>query len=333
MHPAFPATYSTLCPAALAELISEKYAIENVQCKLLVRGVGDTYLAEAAESRFILRVYRSTHRNLQQIKEETELLLVLKQAGISVSYPIADESGRIIRELEAAEGIRYAVLFSYAPGQTVKALNPQQLYNFGYEMARFHKVSEGMGTDSRWHFDTATTLSRPLELLKTVLADEPETYNWLLKVAKKAAEKLSNADTNAFAKGYCHFDFLPKNVHFEGDAVTFFDFDFMGDGWLVNDIMSFWQHLALDAYTGRTTPEAARNDYSTFLEGYRTVRTISEAELGMVPYLTPGFWLFYMGFHTTHDQFFAFSQPAQVKVFASFLRYVVNAYWNNEDKV
>ncbi|SFD89165.1 Ser/Thr protein kinase RdoA involved in Cpx stress response, MazF antagonist [Chitinophaga sp. CF118] len=329
MKPVFPAIYSTLCPIALSSLVSEKYEIRNVQCKFLVRGVGDTYLVESSEDRFILRVYRSSHRSLPHIKEEVELLLALKLVDVSVSYPIPDISGQVIQKLEAVEGERHAVLFSYAPGHTVRVLNENQLRVFGREMARFHNVSSAIKLgEERWNFDLETTLFSPLKMLKPAFAEDPEGYAWLQHTAKQVEEKLSVLNTSGFSKGYCHFDFLPKNFHFEGDSVTFFDFDFMGYGWLVNDIMSFWQHLTLDVYTGRMTQKAANDAYTIFLDGYRECRSVSEQELAVVPYLSLGFWLFYMGFHTTHDQFYAFIQPSHLKVITGLLRHMVETYWN-----
>ena len=334
MKTPFPATYSTLCPIALSSLVSEKYESGNVQCKFLTRGVGDTYLVESSEGRFILRVYRSSHRSLPQIKEEMELLLALKQANISVSYPIPDVSGEAIQKLEAVEGERHAVLFSYAPGHSLRILNENQLRIFGHEMARFHNVSSTVRLGKeRWNFDLETTLFRPLEMLKPAFAEDPEEHAWLRQTAKQIEKKLSQLNTSAFSKGYCHFDFLPKNFHFTDDSVTFFDFDFMGYGCLVNDIMTFWQHLSLDVYTGRMTQKAANDAYMIFLDGYREHRSISEQELAVIPYLSLGFWLFYMGFHTTHDQFYVFIQPSQLKWYTGFLKHIVATYWDKEDEI
>ncbi len=78
-------------------------------------GVGDTYLVETADDRFILRVYRSSHRNLPQIKMEIALLLALQQAGVPASYPVRDRSGEVVQALTAVEGQRYAVLFTRMP--------------------------------------------------------------------------------------------------------------------------------------------------------------------------------------------------------------------------
>jgi len=329
MKPVFPASYSTLSPSALASLMAEKYGFENIQCQLLVIGVGDTYLVELPGVRFILRVYRRSHRNRSQIKTELELLLALKQAGIPVSYPIHDLSGELIQALEAVEGERHAVLFTYAPGSVVRILNEKQLRILGTQMARFHNVSATLKLDNnRWNFDFETTLFRPLDILKPFFAENLEDYAWLENKAGLATKKIEQINPSGFSMGYCQFDFLPKNFHFEGDSITFFDFDFMGYGWLVNDLVTFWQHLNLDVYAGRMLQKDADAAYATLIAAYREQRHLSDQELLAAPYLTLGFWLFYMSFHTTHDQFRVHTQPSQLKVYIGFLRKLVADHWD-----
>lgn len=329
MKPIFPAIYSTLSPAALELYITEKYSLENVQCRFITRGVGDTYVAENAVQKYVLRVYRSTHRTLSQIEAEIALLTALKDADVSVSYPIADVTGNIIQALDAPEGTRYAVLFTYAPGNAVAVLNKVQLTNLGVEMAKFHNVSSTITlNNSRWQFSAYTKLINPLKMLKEAFGPCPEEFAWLQQIAEKVQKYFDGVDTSAFSRGYCHFDFLPKNFHFDAnDNITLFDFDFFGEGWLVNDIMSFWVHLFMDVYFGRMTQQAADDAYAIFIQGYRTARAVSDEELATVPYLSIGFWLFYMGFHTTHEQFYPFIQPAQLKLRTRLLKQTVEKHW------
>ncbi|WP_170137820.1 phosphotransferase enzyme family protein [Chitinophaga dinghuensis] len=329
MKTVFPATYSTLAPTALASLIEKKYDLHNVCCKLLVRGVGDTYLLEMPNDKFILRAYRSSHRSMLQIQAEVALLLALQQAQVRISYPIADTSGDFIQRLDAVEGDRFVVVFSYAPGQVERIMSTAQLRALGLEMARLHNVAARVQlNNSRWNFDLETTFFKPLEMLAPVFASDMETYTWLQEKAMQAAERLSPQNTAGFSSGYCHFDFLPKNFHFENDSVTLFDFDFMGYGWLVNDIMTFWQHLQLDVHLGkRLTQEEADEAFSTFLNAYREIRPVSEAELAAIPYLSLGFWLFYKGFHTTHDQFHFFNEPAYFKPILLYLKTLIDTHW------
>jgi Ser/Thr protein kinase RdoA (MazF antagonist) len=346
MESIFPASYSTLLPSALADLVSRKYGWAAVRCEFLVRGVGDTYLIESGDNRYILRVYRSSHRNRVQIGAEVHLLLALQRAEVPVSFPIPDHTGEYIQAIHAAEGQRYAVLFSYAAGRSVAILSEAQLSQLGRQMARFHQISAGLklpgdqgssaasgspaapgSSASRWTFDLQTTLFGPLARLKPYFVEDPAGYAWFEQAVETVVMKLSQLDVSTFSTGYCHFDFLPKNFHFDGDAVTFFDFDFMGRGWLVNDIMTFWQNMTVDVRFGRMTSEAADHAYAHFLAAYRTIRSISEEELEAVPYLTLGFWLFYSDFHTTHDAFYGFVQPGHLKIRVRFIQQLMQKYW------
>lgn len=294
-----------------------------------MRGVGDTYLVTTPGNKYILRVYRSSHRNLRQIQTEANLLLKLYGEAVPVSYPVTDKAGEVIQSIKAIEGIRYAILFTYAHGTVARQLSQGQLNVLGTQMARMHQVSAGIKPDgSRWDFNFDTTINQPLEMIRPNFADIADDYQWLQEAGDRAVKVLTGLSSSGFTSGYCHFDFLPKNFHFDGDAITFFDFDFMGYGWLVNDIATFHQHLCLDMYTGRCTREAADEAYTTFLAAYQQVRPLTGQEKAAVPYLGLGFWLFYMGFHTTHDQFFTFTQSAHLKGIVNYLRNFVARHWD-----
>jgi Ser/Thr protein kinase RdoA (MazF antagonist) len=110
-------------------------------------------------------------------------------------------------------------------------------------------------------------------------------------------EKLSGFDTAAFSYGYCQYDFLPKNFHFDAqNQLTFFDFDFAGKGFLANDIMVYWAHHALNGYLGRCSSAVASHSFATFLSAYQQVRPVSDEEVQAIPYLNIGWWIFYLGF-------------------------------------
>lgn len=325
----FPASYSTADTGALAALVANAYALEVTGCRFLTRGVGDTYLIETVEERYILRVYRHTHRSLPQIEVEMALLLALQQAAIPVSFPIKDISGNPIQAVQAIEGLRHAVLFSWAPGEPARTLSEKQLHILGHQVARFHNVSSTIAPNGdRWTFDFDSTLLAPLRMLKPFFKDNREDYEWLEQSANNVIARFDQLDTSKFSMGYCHFDFLPKNFHFDGDAITFFDFDFMGYGWLAYDLVGFWQHLQLDVYAGRMTRDAADVAFAILIAAYRQERPFSDQELAAMPWLTLGFWLFYMSFHTTHDQFYPFAQPLHRTAYLGFLRHLTATYWN-----
>lgn len=323
----FPTIYSTLDPQALAALVTTRYGLPDASGQLLVRGVGDTYLIQSAGQRFILRVYRGSHRSLSQINAEIEMLAALKKASVPVSYPLADRQGNYIQQLQAAEGIRPAVLFTYAPGMTVNKLNDAQLKNLGRAMAAFHNVSASVKLKAeRWEYNLTTIFDEPLQRLQPAFLSIPAEYDWWLNAADQAKSALTQLPLSDFSIGYCQYDFLPKNFHFEGDAITLFDFDFLGHGWLVNDIMTFWTHLCLDVHFGRMTQAEADRSFQLLLTEYRQLRSLSEAELKAIPYLSLGWWCYYMGFHATHDQFIALIQPSQLSMRTGVIRKLAEKY-------
>lgn len=303
--PTFPVTYSTLAAISLEATLSQRYMWDNVQCRLLLRGVSDTYSVSTSSGKFVLRIYRAGHRILSEIEVEVEFLIASKKSGVSVSYPVPDGEGHYVFTVDAPEGTRHGVVFTRAPGKFVPLLNDKQIVLFGREMARLHTISTNVRlVNQRWSINCETTLIRPLAAIKDYFYDYPDEYAWLQKVAEQTQDRISQFDRSAFVSGYCHFDFFPKNVHFvNDDSLTFFDFDFLGYGWIVNDVMTFQQHLFLEVEMGRMSESTSEKVFKLFVDAYREIRSLSEEELAAVPVLSLGFWLFYFGFYTTHDQF------------------------------
>jgi hypothetical protein len=43
--------------------------------------------------------------------------------------------------------------------------------------------------------------------------------------------------------------------------------------------MTFWQHMSIDAYHGRLSPEAFSQSFADFLRGYEAVRRVDDREI------------------------------------------------------
>ncbi|GAA4465599.1 hypothetical protein GCM10023189_46480 [Nibrella saemangeumensis] len=294
----FPTQYSTLAASALKDRIAERYALKDATCRLLLHGVSDTYLLQDATTKYILKIYRSAHRSLTEIKGEVELLNIMKAEGAKVSYPIGDAAGEYVQAFNAAEGTRHGVLFSFAPGSPVYDLTDEQLRTVGREMAFNHNITARISLQhERKSYDVHTTLIRPLQRLETAFDHDPEGFTYLSETADHVIRRMKTLDTAAFGYGYCHYDYLPKNFHFdEAGQLTLFDFDFAGKGYLASDITSFQVHLFFSVTYAGMAPEEADRQYQVFLDGYRELRSLTDDELTAVPYLGFMFWVFYLSF-------------------------------------
>ena len=294
----FPTQYSTLSSKALNDFISGRYGLGESTCRLLIRNVSDTYLVETQTDKYIFKIYRDSHRKLDEITAEAELLTILNGEGAKVSYPIKDIRGDVIQSFNAAEGTRYGILFSYAKGKVINAMNEEQLAMLGREMAAIHNITSSIRlSHKRIEFNMETTIIEPIKTVKPAFLGLEDEYAELTGMAKTVIAGLNEFDFTNFSYGYCHYDFLPKNFHFdENDNITFFDFDFAGKGYLANDITSLYIHFFLEVSTNKTTREEADLAFAVFVENYRKVRPLHGDELKAIPYLGFGFWVFYLGF-------------------------------------
>lgn len=303
----FPTQYSTLSAIALKDHIGERYGLDIVACRLLIRNVSDVYLLESEIDKYIFKIYRNSYRSIGEIKGEVQLLNILRERGAPVSFAIRDLSGSQIQQFQAAEGIRNGVLFSFAKGNVVANPDAEQLRIIGRSVAGIHEITAECELDyDRIVYDVESTLRKPLEIIAPRFTALPGEYEYLREIADRTIEKLGRFDLASFNYGYCHYDLIPKNFHFdERNRITFFDFDWVGKGWLVNDHMTlFFQYFFLVQRKIITREDAERN-FMIFVGAYREQRNLSEEELEAIPYLGIMFWIFGFGFY--EDNFDDFS--------------------------
>lgn len=310
MNPIFPAHYSTLSAIALKIHLIDAYQLdESTTCKLLIRNVSDTYILENSSSKYIFKIYRDAHRKFEEIEAEVELLNILKENGNAVSYPIHDQDGNQIKQFNAIEGTRNGILFSFAEGKVFHDLDERHLNQLGKDIAKLHQTTANLKLrNERQPFNFETTLSAPLKTLKQHFKEMPEEYEYLQKIANKVIKKFDEFDTANFSYGYCHYDLFPKNFHFDdAGKITFFDFDFAGEGYLINDLMSFLNHYFFHGLNNLISPAQAEQDFTLFLNAYQEVRLLTDDEIKAIPFLGITFHIFFLKFF--YDNYDDWSNP------------------------
>lgn len=287
----FSVTHSILSAEKIRELIIQKYGIsEAAECKLFRAAMNHLYIVSDGDKKFVFRVYTFNWRTRLEIDEELRLLLHLKNSNTSVSYPISDISNELVQELNAPEGKRYGVLFSYAKGSKTAKFSADASFFIGEGLAEIHRASE-MFSLERINYNTNTLLDESLirtKLFFNKISDEIlflETLSSFLKI------KFDNVDEKQIRSGTVHLDVWFDNMHInEENRVTFFDFDFCGNGWLCLDISYFLFQLF--------STNLNENEYlvkaESFLKGYENVTKISEEEKRILPYLCLAIMTYYL---------------------------------------
>src|SRR5215472_5935387 len=286
----FPVTYSTIATDALAAWLESSYELGAVAaCQFLHRGLNDSYLVEAAHARYVLRVYRAGWRSADEIAYEIAALEHLGRKGVAVALPLRQRNGVAVDWLSVPEGRRAAALFTHAPGRELDG-GDEDCRRYGRAVAAVHAATGDFEAQhARFALDLDHLLTGPIAEIRPFLRHRPADLDTVETIAATVARRIAALPAGEMNRGFCHGDVHGDNAHIDGDTVTLFDFDCCGSGWRAYDIAVFRWRWGDD--------EAGDRRWAAFLEGYRSVRPIGEADLGAVPLFVAARAIWLRGLH------------------------------------
>ncbi len=287
----FPVTESTLSATHLGQLLIERYGMSHgTKCTLFRTGMNHLYQVADGNKRFVLRIYTFNWRTKQDVTEEVRLLLHLKDNNIKVAYPIADINGDYIQDIDAPEGIRYAVLFSYAEGKKNSRFSAETSYHIGAAMAEMHAITKGFEL-RRIKYNATTLLTEALQRTKLFFSTPSDGMSFVEAATEYLTLQYKLVEDDKMRSGALHLDMWFDNMHIKGeDEVTFYDFDFCGNGWLCHDISYFLYQL----YNTNQEEGVYQQKSECFLAGYESITKLTEEEKKFLPFGALGVMLFYI---------------------------------------
>jgi len=278
-------------PAALQALAA--FGIEPADLHFVRLGENVTFRVTDGRdgSPLVLRLHRPWYHDIAELRSEHLWTRALVDAGIAAPEPLLTQAGDNFAQVEiAATGEqRWAGLARWREGElladvvardTDSAANADRFARVGAIMAAMHDQSSGwtppagfrrhaldadglMGTEPFWgpFWDHAIVSSAERDML---LGLRDRLHAALIRYGKPA---------RTFS--LIHADLHPYNVLIDGAHAAIIDFDDAGFGWHQYDIA-----VALVGYQDHADFALFRDG---FIAGYRSVRTISDADLALLP--------------------------------------------------
>ena len=288
----FPVTDSTLSADALNKLVHEKYNLGvDFSCSLFRTGINDTYFLTNSSVKYVARIYSYKWRTKAAILEEIELLNQLKDKGLSVSYPIQDSKGSYLQSLNAPEGVRFMVIFSYAEGKKVRFLTNEMCAIIGTFMAKMHKCTSKQNIE-RVNYTQDIILRNPYEFATRYFSESLDEMKYLKRLINELNTSFLNGNAASWQKGIIHMDIWYDNFNVDSKGeITVFDFDFCGTGWFVLDVAYFCSQL----FHIETDKKQYDKKRTIFLEAYQRVLPLSKQEIQGIPSAGAAAWIFYLG--------------------------------------
>jgi Ser/Thr protein kinase RdoA (MazF antagonist) len=291
---------SVVAPSAVEQLVRDRYAIDVTACTLHSVTIHDHYLVEAAAQRFMFRVYNAEHSASGDHPDgvfELELLDYLASTGQPVAGPRAMSDGSRAGRIDAAEGSRRYALFEYATGGVIYPPSVEHARILGATIAGMHAAMNGFsGRQTAPDLEPGRMLDAAVQTLRRAAGSRLDDMAFLDALASDLAREfntfVSAQSRSADAHGIIAQHFTGTNNHWADERTPiFFSFSAVGRGWRAYDVACFlWQTLVYGLPT---------ETWSSYLEGYESVRPLSEAERSVLPALAKLKMLHTMGFHTS----------------------------------
>jgi Ser/Thr protein kinase RdoA (MazF antagonist) len=287
-----PVTSSTLSADHIGLLIAKKYGlVSHVSCTILKTGINHSYVVEHVKGKFVFRLYSLNWRSDLEINEEIRLLNLLKEIDVSVSFPIKDVNGTYIQYLEAPEGTRQGLLFSFAEGNKQLNLSADLHFKVGETVAKIHQATINLKLE-RVTYTPEIILEDSFVYLRKFLPADSEEMAWMVSTQQYLLTQINKADITQLRSGTVHLDIWFDNMNITQDGqITIYDFDFCGNGWLCYDIAYYILQLH------STEKDVYQRDLKVedFLSGYESVTKITDEEKRILPMLGVSLYFFYLG--------------------------------------
>ncbi|CAI8798379.1 phosphotransferase [Chryseobacterium sp. IT-36CA2] len=248
------------------------------------------YIVHDGENKYVFRVYTHHWRTQLEIEEELRLLNLLKKADRQVAFPIADQSNKFIQEIEAPEGKRFGVLFSFAKGIKTAKFSPETSFLIGQALAKVHQSTENVEL-MRMSYNAQNLLKNPVAKTKEFYSKNTSEIEFLESLSAFLTLKMENIDQQNMRSGAVHLDVWFDNLHIDNEKeITFFDFDFCGNGYLCFDISYFlFQLLATNL-----NEEEYQAKAESFIKGYETITKINDEEKKFLPFACLAIMTYYI---------------------------------------
>ena len=277
------AVYTQLGAEELAGIIGEFAVGALVSAKGIAEGVSnsnwliETEGPDGKGARYILTMYES-RTEVSELPFFLGLLDHLAERGCPVPRTIHDSQGQAYR-LHQGKAL---ALIEFLPGISVSIPTAGQARSVGAALAQIH-LAAGDFAQARTN---DMGLARWQSLMQAcgdegLAAIHPE----LPALVERELQRLVRRWPTGLPHSVIHADLFPDNVLMRGNEVTgLIDFYFACNDITAYDVAVTHAAWCFDATGRRFLPEIS----AALLEGYRSVRTLSDEELAALPLLAQG---------------------------------------------
>lgn len=270
------AVYTDINENDLRQFLSQYDVGEMTSYKGIAEGVENSnFLLHTNKDPLILTLYEK-----RVDKNDLPFFLGLKQhlfaKGLSCPLPLPRKDGALLGELSE----RPAALISFLEGTWLRQPEAKHCREVGVALAQMHLAGEGFELTRK----NALSVEGWKELWAKSKDRADEVASGLQEEVQTDLDYLAANWPKDLPWGVIHADLFQDNVFFLGDQLSgLIDFYFACNDFLVYDVA-----ICLNAWCFEKDGSYNVNKGTALLEGYQSVRALSQEEIAALPILAHG---------------------------------------------
>ncbi len=282
---------------------------ETVKLQFIKMRENTVFRADTPQGPIALRLHRPGYRTEQEVAAESEFIGILADRGFPVvrlvpaldgGFTATVSHGGTEVVVDAQRWLEGSRELGSSEGDDHEGhLEPAHFEEMGKIAARMHHLAQelsGVKRFARAPWDAEGMVgSRALwgdALTVSGLTDESKEQ--LARTREIMLRALEHYGSDPAVYGVIHADFTAENLLVSGDELVVIDFDDFGEGWYLFDLAT-----ALFFVQTHVSYAAFR---TALLRGYRTERTLSEADERMLDLLLVARGFTYLGWAATRPE-------------------------------
>ena len=271
------AVYTKVSFSEAHEFLEKFYSIRDLKEIIEIsQGVENTnYILVTKNKRFILTLYenRVSHGDLPFF---ISLLVELNHKNIDCPNPIKMNNGNYTEKLNN----KYAAIFSFLPGKSTLTIKNKHCFLVGQTLANIHLKT----TDLSLYRENALSLKHWSELLNLIKEVSTDQVDKLYRDLSMEHNFLMDNWPDDLPNGIIHGDLFPDNIFFQNNKLTgVIDFYFACNEFYIFDIA-----ISINAWCFESDYSFNITKAAHLLEGYRTLKNLTECEIQYLPIMCRG---------------------------------------------
>ncbi|MGO8096618.1 homoserine kinase [Rhizobium leguminosarum] len=270
------AVYTDIAEDDLKWFLTEYDAGTLLSYKGIAEGVENSnFLLHTSKDPLILTLYEKRVEK-SDLPFFLGLMQHLSARGLSCPLPLPRRDGALLGSLSG----RPAALISFLEGMWLRKPEAKHCREVGRALAEMHVAGDGFDLKR----PNALSIDGWRGLWEKSEARAGEVESGLQTEIRSELDFLSAAWPSGLPAGVIHADLFPDNVFFLGDQLSgLIDFYFA-----CNDLLAYDVSICLNAWCFEKDGAYNITKGTAMLEGYQSVRPLSDAEISALPVLSRG---------------------------------------------